>query len=89
MAVGETKTINIPSEEAYGARRDEMVATIPKAEFPDNIDPKEGMMLQMQTDRGPLPLKVVSVSEDDVTVDGNHPLAGQDLTFELTLVEVA
>lgn len=87
MDVGETKNVTIECDKAYGAVRNDMVATIPKEQFPDNIDPKEGMMLQMRSDQGTLPIKVVEVSNESVKVDGNHPLAGKDLTFELTLVE--
>ena len=89
MDVGETKTVKIPSGEAYGEVVDEMIVTIPKEEFPDEIDAQEGMMLQMNTAQGAIPIKVVDVSENGVKVDGNHPLAGEDLTFELTLVEAS
>ena len=88
MAVGETKSVTIPCAEAYGAVRPEMIATIPAADFPDTITPEVGMILQMQTEQGPLPLSVREITDDGVTVDGNHPLAGKDLTFALTLVEV-
>jgi peptidylprolyl isomerase len=88
MAVGETKKVTIPCQEAYGDVRKEMIATIPSSDFPDTIKPEVGMVLQMQTDQGPLPLKVLEISDEGVTVDGNHPLAGKDLTFDLTLVEI-
>lgn len=89
MAVGETRSVTIPCLDAYGDVRQEMIASLPKSDFPDHIKPVQGMMLQMQTERGPIALKIVEVRDDEVTVDGNHPLAGQDLTFELTLVEIA
>ena len=89
MDVGETKTVKIESSDAYGQVRDEMIGVIPKDRFPDEIDPEEGMMLQMQTEQGAFPIKVIELRDDGVKVDGNHPLAGQDLTFELTLVEAA
>lgn len=89
MEVGETKSVTIPCAEAYGSVRPEMIATIPSTDFPDTITPEVGMVLQMQTEQGPLPLTVREVNDEGVTVDGNHPLAGKDLTFALTLVEVA
>jgi peptidylprolyl isomerase len=88
MDVGETRTVTIESKEAYGPVRDDMIASIPKGEFPKHIEPQQGMMLQMRTEQGSLPIKIVDVTDDTVKVDGNHPLAGEDLSFELTLVEV-
>jgi peptidylprolyl isomerase len=88
MEVGETKTVKVGHEDAYGTTRDDMVGTIPRAQFPDNIEPRKGMMLQMRTDQGALPVTIVDVTDEGVKIDGNHPLAGKDLTFELTLVEV-
>lgn len=89
MAVGEKKTINIPCDEAYGQRRDDMIVDMPKDQFPDDITPEKGMILQLETEQGDvMPVNVVEVSDDTVTLDGNHALAGQDLTFELDLVEI-
>jgi len=88
LEVGETKTVQVAADDAYGQVRDDMIGTIPNEQFPDNIEPQEGMMLQMQTPRGAIPIKVVEVTDEGVKIDGNHPLAGEDLTFELTLVEV-
>jgi len=89
MDVGATKTITIPSDEAYGEVRQDMIATIPQAQFPDDLNPEIGQVLQLKTPQGALPVRVVEIKEDGVTIDGNHPLAGQDLTFELQLVDVA
>ena len=88
MGVGEARTVTIPPEEAYGPRRDEMIATIDRSQFPPNIDPQVGQQLQMNQDGQVLPVRVTDVSEKGVTLDANHPLAGQDLTFELELVEI-
>lgn len=88
MEAGGNQTITIPSAEAYGAVRPEMIATVPHAQFPDDFTPEVGQMLQLNTPQGELPVRVIEIQENGVTLDGNHPLAGQDLTFELTLVEV-
>ena len=85
---GQSETINIPSAEAYGEPRDEMVGQIPRTELPDDMEPAVDMVLSMQSPEGEMPVRIVEVAADTVTLDANHPLAGQDLTFELTLVEV-
>ncbi|MGF1515470.1 MAG: peptidylprolyl isomerase [Elainellaceae cyanobacterium] len=89
MDAGDNKTITIPSDQAYGEVRPEMVATVPHAQFPEGMNPEVGQTLQLQTPQGALPVQVINVQEEGVTIDGNHPLAGEDLTFELTVVDVA
>jgi len=89
MDAGSTKTITIPSAEAYGDVREDMIATIPQEQFPEGLNPQVGQTLQLKTPQGALPVRVVDVQGSGVTIDGNHPLAGQDLTFELTVVDVA
>jgi peptidylprolyl isomerase len=89
MDVGSTKTIKIPSDEAYGEVRQEMIALIPHEQFPDGLDPEVGQTLQLRTPEGALPVRVTDVKDNGVVIDGNHPLAGEDLTFELTLVDAA
>ncbi|NCQ35991.1 peptidylprolyl isomerase [bacterium] len=88
MAVAETKTITIPCAEAYGETREEMVGQIPLANLPEDMEPEVGMMLQMNSPEGSIPVRIVGLEGDMVTLDANHPLAGEDLTFELTLVEI-
>ncbi len=88
LDVGQTETINIPCAEAYGELRDEMVGQIPRAELPEDLEPEVDMVLSMQSPEGEMPVRIVEVADDTVTLDANHPLAGKDLTFELTLVEV-
>lgn len=87
MDVGATKTVVIPSQDAYGAVRPEMIATLPHEQFPEGLNPQVGQMLQLRTPEGELPVQVIEVSTEGVKVDGNHPLAGQALTFELTVVD--
>jgi peptidylprolyl isomerase len=89
MEPGETKTATIPPDEAYGPRRDEMVLDIERGKLPPEISPHVGQDLQLQTQAGqPVPAKVVEVSEEAIKVDANHPLAGQELTFDIELVEI-
>lgn len=90
MAPGDSKTVRIGPSDAYGERRDELVLDVPREQFPDDIDPEPGMELAVQSDGGrQLPVRVTDVRDDSVTLDANHPLAGEALTFEVTLVEVA
>ena len=89
MAVGEKKDIHIPVAEAYGEKREEMVMEFDRSQLPEGLEPEVGMGLQMQGPEGqPLPVQIVAVAEENITIDANHPLAGQNLNFELELVEV-
>jgi len=89
MAVGENKTVTIPPGEAYGERHEQLVQEVPKSALPDEIDPAVGMHLQSRSPEGQvLNLVVTEVADASITVDGNHPLAGQALTFDIELVEI-
>jgi peptidylprolyl isomerase len=89
MTVGEKKTINIPYNEAYGARNPEMVIEIPKERFPQDLEIEIGMPLMMSDQQGQqFQVTVVEIKETAVTLDANHPLARQDLVFHLELVEI-
>jgi peptidylprolyl isomerase len=88
MQLGEQKTVTIPAAEAYGDLRDDMIGDIPKENFPPEMELSVGMELQMMGPQGPLPIVVREIKANAVTIDANHPLAGQDLTFALTLVEI-
>lgn len=89
MAVGDKKTVNIPSEEAYGARREEMVQEFPRTALPDDLEPEEGMALQARNQGGEMiNLTITTVNDDSITVDGNHPLAGRALNFDIELVDI-
>ena len=90
MAAGECKTITIPPEEAYGEYREELVQTISREHMPSDIDPEVGMRRQVQTPSGgAFPVIISDVTTESVTLDGNPPLAGKELTFEIELVTVA
>jgi len=89
MAPGDTKSANIPSDKAYGPFRDEMVQEIPRSEFPDDVEVQVGRAFQVERpDMPPMILTVIELTDDMVTVDANHPLAGKDLEFDLELVEI-
>lgn len=89
MAPGEKKTVQIPVHEAYGERNEDMIMDYPKSDFPADLSPELGMELQMGDDHGNVfPVVIVNVTDDMVTLDGNHPLAGQDLVFEIELVTI-
>ena len=89
MAVGETKSVRIPAEEAYGPRRDELIQEVPKDALPQDISPTVGMPLQAQGSDGQvMKLVVTAVAEQSFTVDANHPLAGHALNFDIELVEI-
>ncbi len=90
MQVGEKKTIQIPVAEAYGHKNEEMVIQFPKANFPPDLNPEVGMQLTMTNNQGhAIPVVIVDVKEDHVMLDANHPLAGQDLIFDLELVSIS
>lgn len=89
MAVGEKKTINIPAEEAYGPKNDEMLVDMPKNNFPEDIQLEVGLPLVMSDQNGQqFQVVVVDIKDDVVTLDGNHPLAGKELIFDLELVGI-
>jgi peptidylprolyl isomerase len=89
MKVGEKKTVRIESAKAYGERHPEMVQQVPKSALPADMEVEMGMPLQAQGPDGQfMNLVVTGISEDAIVVDGNHPLAGQALTFAIELVSI-
>ena len=89
MKVNEKKTINIPAEEAYGEPRQELIQEVEKSQLPEEIKPEPGMGLVSKSPDGrEMNLVVTEVKEDTIVVDGNHPLAGKDLVFDLEVVEI-
>jgi FKBP-type peptidyl-prolyl cis-trans isomerase 2 len=89
MAVSDTKTVNIPSADAYGDHRPELIQAVPLSELPEEIKPEVGMQLISQAPDGQqIPLVVTEVNDDNIMVDANSPLAGKDLIFDLELVEI-
>ncbi|MBX7456861.1 peptidylprolyl isomerase [Qipengyuania sp. 1NDH17] len=89
MSVGDSKTVEIASDNAFGPRREELVIDIPRANLPPEPAPQPGMALNAQAPNGqPMTLYILEVGEEAVKADGNHPLAGEDVTFDLTLREI-
>lgn len=88
MAVGEEKKVTIPADEAYGPHRPELMVEVDRAQFPADLRPEIGQQLQLSRDGQVFVVTVRDLSDGSVLLDGNHPLAGQDLTFALELVGV-
>ncbi|AFN74369.1 peptidylprolyl isomerase FKBP-type [Melioribacter roseus P3M-2] len=86
---GQSVDINIPADEAYGQRREDLIIKVNNSNLPPNLNPEVGMKLHMQTaDNQVIPLTIVEVLEDGIMVDANHELAGQDLNFHIELVSI-
>ena len=89
MAPGESKTTQIPPDQDYGPQREELVITVEKEQIPTDLSVEVGQQLQISQNNGQvIPVIVTDVSDSKVTLDANHPLAGQQLTFDIELVEV-
>lgn len=89
MTIGEKRSTAIPSDKAYGPRQDGLILKVPKDQFPPEINPEIGQQLQIPQQNGQVAVVIVTdVQKEEVTLDGNHPLAGQDLTFEIELIEI-
>ena len=89
LEVGSKKTISLTSEEAYGKYINEAVITVPKSEFPEGMKYELNGFIQGQDNEGrPVQGQVVKIEEESINLDMNHPLAGEDLNFEIELVEV-
>jgi FKBP-type peptidyl-prolyl cis-trans isomerase 2 len=89
MEVGQKRTIEIPADEAYGPVDPGMVIDFPVNNFPEDMKPEVGMRLNMTDENGQvIPVTITDIKEESVTLDANHPLAGQKLIFDLELVEI-
>lgn len=89
MKVGQSKAVNIPVEDAYGPYREELVVVEDRDDFSPDLELEIGLQLQVQTQDGQIiTFTVVDFSDSTVTLDYNHSLAGEDLTFEIELVEI-
>lgn len=87
MKPGDKKTFTIPKEEAYGDRKEELVRDISKQDIGD-IEPKEGLTIGIKAPNGQVfPATITKVDGDSITLDANHPLAGQTLKFDIELVD--
>lgn len=89
MKTGDTKTIIIQPEEAYGPRHEELVVNVKKSDFSENITPAIGQQLQIrEQDDNYIDVIITDIDEDTVTLDANHPLAGRTLLFDVKLVAI-
>ncbi len=86
--LGDKFKVKIPAEKAYGEHIEEMIQHIPKNQFPTDQDLQPGMKFQANSPQGPIVLTVVEVGETEILVDGNHPLAGENLNFEVEVAEI-
>jgi peptidylprolyl isomerase len=89
MTVGDNKSVRIEADEAYGPHHDQLVQEVERSVLPDDLDPKEGMALQSSSPDGQITqFMITAVSTETITVDANHPLAGQALSFDIELVDI-
>jgi peptidylprolyl isomerase len=89
MSVGDSKTVTISAEDGYGQRHEQLVQQVSRSDLPEDIEPAVGMRLQSQGPDGQtMNLVVVEVGDESITLDANHPLSGQALTFAIELVEI-
>jgi FKBP-type peptidyl-prolyl cis-trans isomerase 2 len=90
MEIGDTKTIEIPTEDALGPRREELVVDVERSDFPEDMTLSVGQRIQMRHEDGdPMILTVTDMKDNKITLDANHPLAGEALVFDVELVEIA
>jgi FKBP-type peptidyl-prolyl cis-trans isomerase 2 len=90
MESGEMKTVRIAAEDAFGLRREDLVQEIPRDSFPDDAEVEIGQQLWVdEMDEEPVTVSVVDLSDSTVTIDANHPLAGEDLIFDLEVLDVS
>jgi peptidylprolyl isomerase len=88
MGVGERKMFTIPAEEAYGEYREDLVVVLGRDELDEDLEVGERVPLPNMTSGETIYFTVVEISDTEVTLDANHPLAGQDLTFEIEVVAI-
>jgi peptidylprolyl isomerase len=89
MKVGEKKTVVIPAAEAYGPRVQQLTFTAPRENLPSGYDPRVGEVMGLETRDGrQMEVVITQVDDEVVKMDGNHPLAGKDLTFDIELVKI-
>ncbi|NOY22771.1 MAG: peptidylprolyl isomerase [Acidobacteria bacterium] len=89
LAVGESATVKLPPEEAYGEVRKEMIMPMQKSQIPADVVPELGMQVMLQAESGQqVPAVITEVNEDTITLDANAPLAGKTLNFDIELVEI-
>jgi len=89
MTPGDTKTIDLSADQAYGQHREELIQKVPRQQCPNDMEFKVGQRFQIgQQEEQPIIVQVTEVTESDITLDGNHPLAGKNLTFDIELLGI-
>ena len=89
MDAGQTKTITIPAAEAYGEQRTELIASVERTRFPEDVELEIGQQFRVgQSGGDEMVVTVTALTDSHVTIDANHPLAGEELTFDITLAEI-
>ena len=89
MKLNEEKKVTLKPEDAYGKRDETAIREVPKNSLPENFKPEKGMMIRLQDQTGrPIPGTVTDITENNITVDLNHPLAGKDLTFDIKVIGI-
>ena len=90
MQPGDAKDVVIPADEAYGDRHEQLIQTVQREQMQLGVEPEIGMTVELHREDGTvIPLLISEVTETTVTVDGNHSLAGEELHFNIQLVEIA
>lgn len=80
--------VNIPAAEAYGEPEDDLMLTVQRDQLPAEITPELGLMLQIETEEGMMDVTITDVTDEHVILDANHPLAGEDLSFDIEVVKI-
>lgn len=88
MNPGDSKTVDIPADNAYGPYRDDWVMVVEREQIPAEIEPQVGQQLQVRQGEQEYVVQITDISDGEVTLDRNHPLAGEDLTFDIELMEI-
>ena len=90
MSIGDSKTVTIPADQAYGPHHADLILVVERSQIPAHINPEVGQQLEIhQQDGRAAAVVITEVTDESVSLDANHPLAGQDLIFDLELVEIA
>jgi peptidylprolyl isomerase len=89
MEVGGTRQINIPADQAYGDYHEELVTVVPRSTFPPDVTPAIGLAFELELPSGEaMPVRIIDVEGDEITLDANHLLAGEALHFDVLLVSI-
>jgi FKBP-type peptidyl-prolyl cis-trans isomerase 2 len=88
MDLNESKTIEVPSKDAFGDYRDDLVLNVDRSQLPPDLEPKVGERVELMRDEVTFTARITDVADDSITLDINHPLAGKDLIFDIELVEI-